>query len=110
LNFPRLIKHQLKSYNQKIGGSKDMEGNRRKYSEEFKKEAVGHSLTSEKTVLEVAQDLGIAHSNLRRWRAQYHKNRELAFPGDGKQRLTPQEEDIRRLEKELYDVKRSEIY
>jgi len=87
-----------------------MEGNRRKYSEEFKKEAVGHSLTSEKTVLEVAQDLGIAHSNLRRWRAQYHKNRELAFPGDGKQRLTPQEEDIRRLEKELYDVKRSEIY
>ena len=48
-----------------------MEGNRRQYSEEFKKDAVGHSLTSEKTVVEVAQDLGIAHSNLRRWRTQY---------------------------------------
>jgi len=40
-----------------IGGSEDMEGNRRRYSEEFKKDAVGHSLTSEKTVVEVAQDL-----------------------------------------------------
>jgi transposase len=34
-----------------------MEGNRRQYSEEFKKDTVGHSLTSEKTVAEVAQDL-----------------------------------------------------
>ena len=34
-----------------------MEGNRRQYSEEFKRDVVGHSLTSEKTVAEVAQDL-----------------------------------------------------
>jgi transposase len=40
-----------------IGGSEYMEGNRRNYSEEFKKDAVGHSLTSEKTVAEVVQDL-----------------------------------------------------
>ena len=65
---------------------------------------MSHSLTSEKTVEEVARDLGIAHSNLRRWRAQYSKNGELAFPGKGKQRLTPQEEEIRRLKKELYEV------
>ena len=82
-----------------------MEGIRRQYSEEFKKDAVGHSLTSEKTVEEVARDLGIAHSNLRRWRAQYSKNGELAFPGKGKQRLTPQEEEIRRLKKELDEVR-----
>jgi transposase len=81
-----------------------MEGIRRQYSEEFKKDAVSHSLTSEKTVEEVARDLGIAHSNLRRWRAQYSKNGELAFPGKGKQRLTPQEEEIRRLKKELDEV------
>ena len=81
-----------------------MEEIRRQYSEEFKKDAVGHSLTSEKTVEEVARDLGIAHSNLRRWRAQYSKNGELAFPRNGKQRLTPQEEEIRRLKKELYEV------
>lgn len=82
-----------------------MEGIRRQYSEEFKKDAVSHSLTSEKTVEEIARDLGIAHSNLRRWRAQYSKNGEMAFPGKGKQRLNPQEEEIRRLKKELYDVK-----
>ena len=81
-----------------------MEGNRRNYSEEFKKDAVQHSLTSEKTVVEVAQDLGIAHSNLNRWRVQYRKKGELAFPGNGKQRLTPQEEEIRMLKKELYEV------
>lgn len=81
-----------------------MEGIRRQYNEEFKKDAVNHSLTSEKTMEEVARDLGIAHSNLRRWRAQYSKNGELAFPGKGKQRLTPQEEEIRRLKKELYEV------
>jgi len=34
--------------------------------EEFKKNAVGHSLTLEESVEEVAQDLGIDHSNLRR--------------------------------------------
>jgi len=43
-----------------------MEGNRRQHSEEFKKDAVTHRLTSEKTVEEVAHDLGIARSNLRR--------------------------------------------
>jgi transposase len=88
-----------------IGGSENMEGNRRNYSEEFKKDAVQHSLTSEKTVVEVTQDLGIAHSNLNRWRVQYRKNGELAFPGNGKQKLTPQEEEIKRLKKELYDVR-----
>ena len=56
-------------------------------------------------MVEVAHDLGIAHSNLRRWRAQYRNNGELAFPGKGKQRLTQQEEKIKRLKKELYDVK-----
>ena len=57
-----------------------MEGIRRTYSEEFKKDAVGYSLTSEKAMAEVAQDLGIAHSNLRRWRAQYGKKRRTGLP------------------------------
>ena len=82
-----------------------METNRRQFSEEFKKEAVQHSLTSEKSVAEVARDLGIAYSNPKRWCTQYRKNGELAFPGNGKQRLTPQEEENRRLKKELNDVR-----
>lgn len=76
-----------------------METNRRQYSEEFKKEAVEYSFSSEKPVKEVAQDLGISDSNLRRWRTQYRKRGEFAFPGHGKKKLTPQEEDNRRLKR-----------
>lgn len=43
-----------------------MKGNRRNYSEKFKKDAVVQSLTSEKTITEVAHKLGISHSNLNR--------------------------------------------
>lgn len=81
-----------------------METNRRQYSEEFKREAVEHSLTSEKTVAEVARDLGIAYSNLKRWCTQYRKRGKLAFPGPGRERLTPQEEENRRLKRELNDI------
>ncbi len=59
--------------------SEDVEGNQKQYSEEFKKDAVEHSLTSEKIEVEVVQDLKIAHSNLRRWRAQYDKKEFLIY-------------------------------
>jgi transposase len=81
-----------------------METNRRQYSEEFKKEAVEYSLASEKSVKEVARDLGISHHNLDRWRTQYRKRGKLAFPGHGKENLTPQEAENRRLKKELADT------
>lgn len=77
---------------------------KRQFSEEFKKEAVEYSLSQEKTVGEVAHDLGISVGNLRRWRAEYSKRGELAFPGHGKERLTPQEEKVRKLQKELQDA------
>jgi transposase len=41
---------------------------------------------------------------LDRWRSQYRKRKELAFPGHGKENLTPQEEENRRLKKELADI------
>ena len=77
---------------------------KRQYTQEFKKEAVEYSLTSRKTVEEVAHDLGISHHNLTRWRTEYRKDGQLAFPGHGKENLTPQEEESRRLKKELIDI------
>ncbi len=50
-------------------------GSLQQYREEFKKEAVEYSLSPGKTVEEVTRDLGIAESNLRRWRAST-KSRE----------------------------------
>ena len=78
-----------------------METKRRQYSEEFKKEAVEYSLSSGKTAEEVAQDLGISPRNLKRWHTQYLKRGELAFPGHGKENLTLQEAENRRLKKSL---------
>jgi len=81
-----------------------MEKKKRQYTQEFKKEAVEYSLSSKKTAETVARDLGISPHNLKRWRAQYRKDGELAFPGHGKKNLTPQEEENRRLKKELIDI------
>lgn len=81
-----------------------MDNKKRQFTQEFKKEAVEYSLASEKSVEEVARDLGISPHNLTRWRKEYRKRRELAFPGHGKENLTPQEEKVRRLQKELNDV------
>ena len=81
-----------------------METKRRQYSEEFKKEAVEYSLSSGKTAEEVARDLGISPHNLKRWRTQYRKHGERAFPGHGKENPSPQEAENRRLKKELADT------
>ena len=81
-----------------------MEGKKRQFTKEFKKEAVEYSLTSEKTIVEVARDLGISPHNLNRWRTQYRRRGELAFPGHGKEGLTPQEEQVKRLQKKLHDI------
>ena len=44
---------------------------RRKYDEEFKKNAVKLSYASSKSVAEVARDLGISNGMLYRWRQKY---------------------------------------
>ena len=81
-----------------------MENKKRQFTQEFKKEAVQYSLNSGKTAEQVARDLGISPHNLKRWRFQYRKDRELAFPGHGRENLTPQEAENRRLKKELDDT------
>lgn len=77
---------------------------RRKYSEEFKKEAVELSFNSDKTCKDIAEELGINYNNLVRWRREYKNNGDLAFPGQGKQNLTPEQEEIQRLKNELKET------
>ena len=43
-----------------------MEGKKRQFTKEFKKEAVEYSLSSGKTIEQVAGDLGISPHNLNR--------------------------------------------
>jgi len=58
---------------------------RRKYDEEFKRNAVELCRTSGKTISQIAQDLGINSSMLRRWQREQSQYGERAFLGVGKQ-------------------------
>ncbi|PRX22448.1 transposase [Orenia metallireducens] len=78
-----------------------MTESKRTYDEQFKREAVELSFNSDKTCKDIAQDLGIDYNALIRWRKEYRDNGNLAFPGHGKQKLSPEEEEIKRLKKEL---------
>jgi transposase len=70
----------------------------RRYSREFKIEAVRLSELDDRPVVEVARELGIHPNNLYKWRAQFAAEGEEAFPGKGN--LSGQDEELRRLRRE----------
>lgn len=72
------------------------------YSREFKLEAVRLSESSEKSVAQIARELGIPEGVLYRWRKQLREEPEQAFPGKGHQ--SELEEENRRLRRELERV------
>ena len=75
-----------------------MKRKNRRYSREFKLEAVRLSEMDDRPVVEVARELGIHPNNLYKWRAQFAAEGEEAFPGRGN--LSSQEEELRRLRRE----------
>ena len=77
---------------------------RRKYDPDFKRNAVRLTEGSGRTVVEVAEGLGIATDLLYRWRREQRKKEGYAFPGHGREALVPQEQRIRELEKKLRDT------
>jgi len=70
----------------------------RTITKEFKQEAVQLVLTSGKSAVQIARDLGISDSALSRWVRESRNRPEEAFPGKGHQRLP--EEELRRLKRE----------
>ncbi len=72
---------------------------------DFKLEAVRLVQSSGKGLTQVARDLGIADSTFSHWWKCYRQHGEQAFPGSGHQ--TAQEEELRRLKREL-DLMRQE--
>jgi transposase len=74
----------------------------RLYSREFKLEAVRLSETTEKSVAQIARELGVPERVLYRWRRQLREEPETAFPGKGHQ--SELEEENRRLRRELERV------
>lgn len=68
---------------------------RKRYSREFKIEAVKLVLEQGLTVTQASQDLGVNPNMLTRWKKQYLEDPSFSFPGKGK--LKPQDEELRRL-------------
>lgn len=67
-----------------------MKNNRKRYDEDFKKRAVRLSYSSERTVTEIAESLGINASLLHRWRRKYTPDgakTQMAEQGDEMSKL-----------------------
>jgi transposase-like protein len=77
---------------------------RRRYDEEFKRNAVALSDEPGRKVVEVARNLGVTVKLLYRWRMERQARGVTAFPGHGRLGLTVEEQRVRDLEKQLADV------
>ena len=71
---------------------------RRTYTPEFKVEAVKLVTEQGYSVAEACRSLDVCESLLRSWMAAFQEKGPDAFPGNG--RLSPQEDEIRRLRAE----------
>ena len=80
-----------------------MEENRKRYSDEFKREAVRLLQTSGKSGREIEDDLGISRGQVHRWRRQLAEENGgiRAFPGTG----NPRDEEVVQLKRELAIVR-----
>lgn len=76
---------------------------RRKYSREYKLEALRLAEVSERPMAAVARDLGIHPNNLYKWRQQLVADGEESYPGRGT--LKSSDEEVRRLRRELDQVR-----
>ena len=81
-----------------------MSVHRRKYDSDFKRNAVLLSEDPDRTIAEIADNLGIARERLYKQRKEYRLRKDFAFPGHGREALTPQEQRIRDLENKLRDA------
>jgi transposase len=76
---------------------------RRKFSREFKLEAVRMIGEGGHGIAEVARDLDLRTDMLQRWKRQLEEDPRQAFPGQGN--LKPEEDELRRLRRELERIR-----
>lgn len=78
-----------------------MRRTRKKYTKEFKRDAVNLILRSERSIRKIAAELGVEYNLLCRWKREFDSHEEKAFPGQG----NPVEAELAKLKRELLDVK-----
>lgn len=75
---------------------------RRKFSQEYKHEAVQLACSSDERVSQVARELGISPNLLSRWCREAKAEGGQAFPGPGR----PKDEELAQVRRELARVKK----
>ncbi|MCL5037436.1 MAG: transposase [Chloroflexi bacterium] len=78
-----------------------MGSSRRQYDKAFKKEVVRLVTEEDRSIAQLARDLGIHENLIYTWRQKFREDPENAFSGKGC--LKPQDEEIRRLKRLLED-------
>ncbi len=77
---------------------------RRRYDPDFNRNAVRLTEEPGRTVIEVADNLGISKDLLEKWRRELRLKQGIAYPGHGREALTEQDKRIKELEKKLKDA------
>jgi transposase len=72
---------------------------RRRFDAQFKHDALRLVQENNRKISDIARDLGIRPELLYRWKSEQSADPEHAFPGKG--HMKPDEEYVRRLEREL---------
>jgi transposase len=80
-----------------------MSTRRRRFDKQFKLDALRLIQESSRSVAEIARELGLHPNVLYKWRDQLLTDHDSAFPGKGQ--LKPEDEQLRRLRRELDLVK-----
>ncbi len=78
-----------------------MRTRRKRYSAEFKREALKRASEEGMTDVQVSEELGVSTRQLRRWRDQLRLHGDNAFPGHGKSR----DQELSQLRRELEKTK-----
>ena len=76
---------------------------RRKFTREFKLEAVKLIKDRGVSYAQAAQDLGVHQSQLRGWAKQFAEDPQHSFPGQGQ--MKPEQLEIARLKREVIKLK-----
>ena len=76
---------------------------RKRYDRQFKVDAVRLITDGGQSVAAVSRDLGVARSQLQRWKREFEEKPEAAFPGKG--RMSGENKELEDLRRELARVK-----
>lgn len=87
-----------------------MSKERRKYDEEFRKRAVRLSYSSDRTVIEVAESLGLHPSVLHRWRRHYTPDGDKTQMASQQEEISKLRSKIAELEEENYILKKASAF